>query len=105
MKRFGLPFDLVSAKEFAFVSQRFDRVDQLNGIDIVYVLRFRIVSKTLMIAGEAQDVVDPQCRGAQNIALNRDAVAIAADQLPNGSNPISLRIRQEERELILTMEV
>ena len=79
-----LAFYFISAEEFAFIAQRLDRVDQLNGIDVVYVLCFRIIAKALMVAGQAEDVVDPQCRRAQDVALNGDPVAVAAYHLPDG---------------------
>ena len=61
-------------------------MDQLDGVDIVNVLGFRVVAEALVVARQAQDVVDSQCRGTQNVALNGDPVP------PGGSavNPLEL---------------
>jgi hypothetical protein len=53
----------------------------MGGVQIEDVLGLGMVPEGLMVAGEAQEVFDPQGGGPQHIALQADAVHVPGDHL------------------------
>jgi len=51
---------LVSALEFFLISHILHHLDQLNGIEVEYTFRHRMIAKFLVVAGEAQDIIYTQ---------------------------------------------
>ena len=82
-KKGRLSFDILASKEFPLVSQCFDGMNQLDGIYIKNIFRPWIIAKTLVISRQAQDVVKSHCSSPENVALNRDSIAVAAGELPD----------------------
>ncbi|OGA13231.1 MAG: hypothetical protein A3D95_05000 [Betaproteobacteria bacterium RIFCSPHIGHO2_12_FULL_69_13] len=57
------------------------------GVEVVHRLRVRLVSGHRLVAAEHQHVADAERRGAQQVALQRDAVAVAAGHLQDRLDP------------------
>ncbi len=72
---------LAAAEENAFVAHDARRAQQLDGVEVKDALRFRLVPGGDVVAGDAEDVVHAHRRRAEQIALNGDAVAVAAGDL------------------------
>ena len=54
---------------------------QVNEVHIIDILGRGMISKFLMVSGKAEDVVDAQGCGAENIALNSNPVPVAGYHL------------------------
>ena len=61
-----------------------DDVDQADGVDVEDGSCVRIVAQLGRIAGEAEDVVQADGRGAEQVRLNAEDIAIAAGVVENG---------------------
>ena len=59
-------------------------VQQRHGIQVEHGLGTGVVAHLGVVAGEAQDVVNAQHGGTQQLGLQGDAVAVPAGQLQNG---------------------
>jgi hypothetical protein len=53
----------------------------LNGVKIKDALGLGLVAGGHVVAGQAEHILHPHCRRAQNIALNGNAIAVAATYL------------------------
>ena len=62
-------------------------MEQRHGVQIEHRLGLGMVAQLGVVAGQAQNVVDAQHGGAQQVGLQRDAVAVAAGQLEDGGKP------------------
>ena len=68
------------------------------GVEVEDPARLGLVAGGDVVAGQAADVLDAVQRRAHDVGLEREAVAVAADELEDGSAPQSLdRERQGER--------
>ena len=57
------------------------RLEELDAVEVVHRLGFAMVALDDVVAGEGQDVLDAQHEGVEQVALERQAVAVAADHL------------------------
>ena len=73
--------DLITAEKGLLIAHHLQRRDELYGVHVVDVLARRMIAKVLMIAAQAQDIPDAQGVGPEDVALNRDAVAVATGDL------------------------
>ena len=64
-----------------------DDVDETDGVDVKDSSSVRIIAQLGRVAGEAQDVVQSDGRGPQQVRLNGQNIAIAAGVMENGLNP------------------
>ena len=55
--------------------------EQLDRVEIEDATGFRLVAGGHVVAGEAADVLDPVQRSAGDLRLERQAIAVAADEL------------------------
>ena len=76
-----------AAEEAAVVAHHLHGLQELSGIQVEYVGGVGMVPETLMVAGEAEDVVDSEGRCTQDIALDGDAIPVAGNHLENGFQP------------------
>ena len=53
----------------------------LRRVDVEHLFGALLVAKALMVAGKTGEIADAESRGAQDVALHRDPVPIAADHL------------------------
>jgi hypothetical protein len=56
-------------------------VHQRTTVQVVHRLGFRLVARRRVVAGEHQHIVDAERRGAEQVALQREPVAVAAGHL------------------------
>ena len=76
-----MPRDLAAGREFTLVAQALRGFDQRPRVDIEHRLGVGLVAGLRVVAGEHQEVVDAERRRAHEVALQRDAVAVAAGEL------------------------
>ena len=86
LKNFGAPSSCVGvalevAAEVAARLERDHRAEQADGVEVVNRLGVAVVAHERVVAGERQHVLDAQDRRAQEVALQRQAVPVAADHL------------------------
>ena len=82
--------DLLAALEEVFVPHFLEHRNELDGVDVVDVLRHRVIAELLVVAGEANEIVDAVGRRAENVGLHGDAVAVPADHLHDGVHALVL---------------
>ena len=82
--------DLLAALEPALVAQRPHHTEHLDGVHVKDPFGARMVAELLVITGQAEQVLQPQGRGAQDIALHPDPVPVAAGHLDNRLHPLGL---------------
>ena len=58
-----------------------DRLQQLHRVEVEDRARLGVVAEARVVTREEQQVFDPQRRGAEQVGLQRQAVAVAAGQL------------------------
>ncbi len=63
------------------VAQRARGLKQRHGVQVEHRQRLRVVTRLHAVPGEAQDVAHPHRRPAQDVALDGDAVLVAAGDL------------------------
>ncbi len=66
------------------VAQRRADLEQRHAVEIEHGLGLRMVAVAHTVAGEAQHVADAHRGAAEDVALDRDAVAVAAGDLHHG---------------------
>src|SRR5487761_1120957 len=87
--------------EIPAVRHRAAEREQLDGIEVEDAARLGLVAGGDVVAGEAADVLDPVQRGAGDLGLERDAVAVAAGELHDGLHAELLeRDRDGERRCV-----
>ncbi|VTR67808.1 hypothetical protein DESC_610391 [Desulfosarcina cetonica] len=84
----GGTVDVGAAEELGFVAHFFDGADQLGGVDVEDALGLGMVAELLMVAGEAEHVADAHGRGTEDVGLHGQPVAIPADHLVIGLEPL-----------------
>ena len=89
--------DLAAALKMMVIAQRPRDVEQRHTIEIEHGLRLRVIARLHAVAREAQHVAHPHRGAAQDVALNRDAVLVAAGDLHDGRVPDS-REQRANRE-------
>src|SRR5262249_36878036 len=57
---------------------------QAGGVEIEHGFRVRLIALARVVAFQHQEVGDPECGGAEELALQGNAVAVAAGQLKYG---------------------
>jgi len=62
--------------------------DELDRIEVKDPPRFGMVAEALMVAGETENILDAHGRGAEQIALDGDAVTVAAGHLHDRFHPL-----------------
>ena len=75
------PLDLGARRQLALAPHRVGRREQAAAIEIEDRLGLRLVAELGIVAAQHQNVADAQGHGAEEIALQRDAVAVAAGHL------------------------
>ena len=73
--------DLAAGKEMMLVAQRARGLQQCHGIEIEHRQRLRVITGLDAIAREAQQVAHAHRGAAEDVALDGDAVAVAAGNL------------------------
>jgi hypothetical protein len=73
--------DRFSALKATLVAHLLQHADQLRGIDVMHVLGARVIAMRLVIAGQAQHVLDAVRSRTEDVALDGQTVAIAASDL------------------------
>ena len=73
--------DLAAAQEPMLVAQRARDLEQRHAVEIEHRLRLRMVARLHAVAGQAQHVAHAHRGAAEDVALDRDAVAVAAGDL------------------------
>ena len=76
--------DLAAALKVVVVAQGAGDVEQRHAVQIEHRLRLRMIARLHPVAGQAQHVADAHGGAAQDVALNRDAVLVAAGDLHDG---------------------
>src|SRR5439155_328701 len=77
----GGVLQLVSAPQDPGVSQSAEGRDHLFGVQVEDGLRVLLVSRGRRVAPEAEDIVDSEGRGPEEIRLEADAVSVSRDHL------------------------
>ncbi len=77
----GGGFSVLPESSLPLIAHRPRRPQQLHGVEVEHAARFGMIAELLMIAGQEQHVGDAERGGAEQIGLQRQAVAIAALQL------------------------
>ena len=67
--------------------RRLHDVDQADGVHVKYRSRVRIVAQLGRIAGEAEDVVQADGRGSEQVRLDGEDVAVAAGVMQDRLDP------------------
>ena len=62
-------------------------IHQPDGVHIIDSGRVRIIAELGRVAGEAENIFEPDRRGAQQIALNAEHVSVAAGVVQEGLDP------------------
>ena len=73
--------DLAPALKMVLVAQRARDVEQRHAVEIEHRLCLRMIARLHAVAGQAQHVADAHRGAAQNVALDRDAILVAAGDL------------------------
>ncbi len=76
--------DLAPAEKDALVADDARRAQELDGVEVEDALGLRLVAGADVVAREAEHVVHAQRGCAQDVALDGDAVAVAAADLQDG---------------------
>ncbi len=72
---------LVAALELGLVAHVLVHLDQVDGVEVVHALGLGVVAEAHVVAGEAEDVLDAEHRGAEDVGLHGQAVTVAAGHL------------------------
>jgi hypothetical protein len=99
------PPQVCPGRKDPFVAHGLDQVDELHRIDVEDIFGLRIVAELLMIAGQAEDIAHPQRRGAEQVGLQGDPVAVAHHHLHERLDALLRTSMQPASELIRTTEV
>ncbi len=81
MKKFALPVTLRPRRQLSFVADCDGGLDQRAGVEIEHRLCVRLVAGARIIATQDQQVADAERRGAEQVALEREPIAVAAGEL------------------------
>ena len=81
MKNAAVAGDFASRRQRAFVAQPARGLDQRGRIDVEHRLGVGLVAGFRIVAGEEEEVADAERGGAHHLALQRDAVLVAAGDL------------------------
>ena len=73
--------DLAARGQFAAVADADRGRDQRAGVEIEHRLRLRLIARARVVAAQHQQVADAERRRAEQVALQRDPVAVAAGEL------------------------
>ena len=76
--------DLAAALKVMVIAQGARDAEQRHAVQIEHRLGLRMIAGLHAVAGQAQDVADAHGGAAENVALNRDAVLVAAGDLHDG---------------------
>src|SRR5450759_3504117 len=79
-KELGRGLDLFAVLEFAGVHPA-HHLDQVDRIEVEHFARLRLIAPAHVVAGEAHHVAHAERVRAEQVALHRDAVAVAASHL------------------------
>ena len=71
--------------------------EQLDAVEVEHAPRLGLVARGHVVAGQAADVLDPVQAGPRDLGLEREAVAVAADELHDRLHPELLQ-RDRDRE-------
>ena len=80
----GAKRDLAAALEAVILTERSCDIEQRDAVQIEYRLRLRMIARLHAVAGQAQHVAYAHGGAAQDVALNGDAVFVAAGDLHDG---------------------
>ena len=96
--RFGATSSLRPEAKVAAVAHAAGDAQQRDRIEVEHRLGLRVVALADVVAGQAEDIAHAQGGRAQDVALQRDAIAVAAGDLADrreaGSRPGSRRRRR-----------
>jgi len=69
------------------VADRTRRLGECSRVKIEHRLGVRLIAGGWIIAAQQEEVSHPECGGAHQLALERDAITVAAGQLQNRLDP------------------
>jgi hypothetical protein len=67
-------------------------VEQLDRIEVEDRARIGVIAELAVVSGEDQQVLDPQCRGAEQVGLQRHPVAVATGDLQDRLDAVPLQL-------------
>ncbi len=73
--------DLAPALKAVLIAQITPDLEQRYAVQIEYRFRLRMIARLNSVAGQTEDVADSHRGAAQDVALNRDAILVAAGDL------------------------
>ncbi len=73
--------DLVAAQELSVVPHVPDHLDELQRVNVMHVLRFRMVAELLMVTRKTKQIANTQRHCPQDTRLHGDAIAVTARHL------------------------
>ena len=91
-KEVGWHLDLFTTKELAFITHMPDGLNELHGIKIEYILGLRVITKALVVAGQAEHIVDAKRGGTQDIGLQGDPVSVSHYHLQDRFQTLQLQM-------------
>ena len=86
--------EFASGQKPALVAQDARGLQERHAVQIAHGLRVRMVAHDGAVAGEAEQVAYAQCRRAQDVALDRNSVPVAASDL---HHRLAARLQQQRR--------
>ncbi len=87
-EKLGLPADFLAARQLASVTQLARGLEQLPRVEIEHRLCVRLVAGRRIVAAQHQHVAHAKRRGAHQLALQADAIAVAAGELKDRLDPL-----------------
>jgi len=79
---------LVAAHELGLIAKLPRRTHELDRVQVVHPARLRVVAHALVVARQAEHVADPERVRPEQIALQRDAIPVAASHLDHRLEPL-----------------
>ena len=94
MKNSAEPVDLAPRRQFATIAHPDRGFDQRAGVEIEHRLGVGLIAGARIVAAQHQEVADAERRRADQIALQREAVAVAAGQLQDRLDAVLVQDRR-----------
>ena len=93
MKKSALPVTLRPDGQFAAIANADRRLDQRTGIEIEHRLRVGLIARARIVAAQHQKIAQAERSRAEQIALQREAIAVAAGELQHRLDAVALKDR------------
>ena len=84
----GTALQLLANGIDTLVTHGLEHRELLKGVDVPHGLGLGVVAQGLVVAGEAQHVLDTHGGGTQDVRLDRDPVAVPGHHLHHGFEPL-----------------